>query len=55
MSEFHSHPYFLTPRRLNPGYPLFVFLPGMDESTSLAHLQTTTVETGFDVRTCDST
>jgi hypothetical protein len=23
----------------------------MDESTSLAHLQTTTVETGFDVRT----
>jgi len=51
MSEFHSHPYFLTPRRLNPGYPLFVFLPGMDESTSLAHLQTTTVETGFDVRT----
>ena len=47
----HSYPYFLTPRQLNPSYPLFVFLPGMDESTSLAHLQTATVETAFDVRT----
>lgn len=51
MSKVHSHPYFLTPQRSNPGYPLFVFLPGMDETgKDLMCIQTAGLETAFDVR-----
>ncbi|MBV8884999.1 MAG: alpha/beta hydrolase [Chroococcidiopsidaceae cyanobacterium CP_BM_RX_35] len=45
------HPYFFTPGRSNPGYPLFVFIPGMDESgKNLMCLQTASLEPAFDVR-----
>lgn len=50
MPEVQSRPCFLTPRRLNPDYPLFVFLPGMDGTGQLLRSQTTGLETAFDVR-----
>lgn len=43
-------PCFLTPRLLQPDYPLFVFLPGMDGTGQLLRSQTTGLEAGFDVR-----
>lgn len=43
-------PCFLTPRLLQPDYPLFIFLPGMDGTGQLLRSQTTGLETGFDVR-----
>ncbi len=49
MPEVQSHPYFLNPKKINPDNPLFVFLPGMDESIKLALLQVASVETAFDV------
>ncbi|MBE9009937.1 alpha/beta hydrolase [Pseudanabaenaceae cyanobacterium LEGE 13415] len=43
--------YFLTPVQHNPGKPLFVFLPGMDETgKDLIKLQTKGLEAEFDVR-----
>jgi pimeloyl-ACP methyl ester carboxylesterase len=50
MPEVQSHPCFLTPRQLNPGYPLFVFLPGMDGTGKLLRTQTAGLEATFDIR-----
>ncbi len=49
MTKVHNKPYFLNPRQFDPDHPLFVFLPGMDESTSLALMQVASVEAAFDV------
>ncbi|WP_026082451.1 alpha/beta fold hydrolase [Mastigocladopsis repens] len=43
-------PCFLTPRRLQPEFPLFVYLPGMDGTGQLLRSQTAGLEVGFDVR-----
>ncbi|MCX7594425.1 MAG: alpha/beta hydrolase [Fischerella sp.] len=43
-------PCFLTPRHLQPEYPLFVYLPGMDGTGQLLRTQTAGLEAGFDVR-----
>ena len=50
MPELTSHPCFLTPKRLQPEYPLFVFLPGMDGTGQLLRTQTAGLEVAFDVR-----
>lgn len=51
MSKIHSQPYFITPFRVNLDYPLFVFLPGMDETgKELMCIQTAGLEAAFDVR-----
>lgn len=50
MSKVKSRPCFLTPKHLNPDYPLFVFLPGMDGTGQLLRSQTEGLETAFDVR-----
>ena len=50
MSEVKSRPCFLTPRKLQPEYPLFVFLPGMDGTGRLLRTQTVGLEACFDVR-----
>lgn len=50
MPELTSHPCFLTPNRLQPEYPLFVFLPGMDGTGQLLRTQTAGLEVAFDVR-----
>lgn len=50
MSEVNIHPCFLTPKRLQPDYPLFVFLPGMDGTGQLLRAQTAGLEVAFDVR-----
>ena len=44
------HPCFLTPKLVQPKYPLFVFLPGMDGTGELLRSQTTGLEAAFDVR-----
>lgn len=51
MPETHSNPYFFTPSPSNPDFPLFVFLPGMDETgKELISIQTAGLEIAFDVR-----
>ncbi|PSB25057.1 alpha/beta fold hydrolase [Stenomitos frigidus] len=50
MLYVHSHPCFLTPKRLQPELPLFVFLPGMDGTGRLLRAQTAGLESAFDVR-----
>lgn len=50
MPEAKNHPCFLTPKRLQPQYPLFVFLPGMDGTGQLLRSQTAGLEVAFDVR-----
>lgn len=45
-----SHICFLTPRTVNPTYPLFVFLPAMDGTGKLLRAQTVGLEKTFDVR-----
>jgi pimeloyl-ACP methyl ester carboxylesterase len=50
ISEVELKPCFLTPKRLQPGYPLFVYLPGMDGTGQLLRSQTAGLEVGFDVR-----
>lgn len=50
MAEVNSRPCFLTPKRLQPEYPLFVFLPGMDGTGQLLRSQTAGLEVAFDVR-----
>ncbi len=50
MSEVKSRLCLLTPGRLSPNYPLFVFLPGMDGTGRLLRSQTKGLETAFDVR-----
>ncbi|MUL36754.1 alpha/beta fold hydrolase [Gloeocapsopsis dulcis] len=50
MSEIDSKPVFLTPNKVQPEYPLFVFLPGMDGTGRLLRSQTEGLEVAFDVR-----
>lgn len=51
ISEQNSEPYFLTPHTSNPGYPLLIFLPGINETgKALLKLETRGLEAGFDVR-----
>lgn len=50
MAEIELKPCFLTPKRVRPKYPLFVYLPGMDGTGQLLRSQTDGLETGFDVR-----
>lgn len=51
MSDLHPCPYFFTPFQTDPDRPLFVFLPGMDETgRDLMTLQTAGLEAVFDVR-----
>lgn len=51
MSNPQCRPYFFTPRQSDSGRPLFVFLPGMDETgKELMSLQTAGLEEAFDVR-----
>ncbi len=50
MPDVDIFPYFLTPQETNPDKPLFIFLPGMDESEKLAVLQIASVKTAFNIR-----
>ncbi|MEC4815104.1 MAG: alpha/beta hydrolase [Scytonema sp. PMC 1069.18] len=51
MSQENKSPYFFTPYEFHPNYPLFIFLPGMDETgKELMCLQTEGLEAAFDVR-----
>lgn len=50
MSKTKGYPRFLAPKKLQPHYPLFVFLPGMDGTGELLRSQTNRLEIGFDVR-----
>lgn len=50
MPSVQSRPCFLTPERLQPDYPLFVFLPGMDGTGRLLRTQTAGLAPAFDVR-----
>lgn len=50
MPEVQLKPCFLTPQRVQPEYPLFVYLPGMDGTGQLLRSQTAGLELGFDVR-----
>ena len=51
MTKINSNPYFFIPRESDPSQPLFIFLPGMDESgKELMSLQTADLEPAFDVR-----
>ncbi|MBW4615977.1 MAG: alpha/beta hydrolase [Desmonostoc vinosum HA7617-LM4] len=50
MPEVELNPCFLTPKRVQPEYPLFVYLPGMDGTGQLLRSQTAGLEVGFDVR-----
>ncbi|WP_016950271.1 alpha/beta fold hydrolase [Anabaena sp. PCC 7108] len=50
MVHVELKPCFLTPKRLQPEYPLFVYLPGMDGTGQLLRSQTAGLELGFDVR-----
>ena len=45
-----NRPCFLSPKKLQPEYPLFVFLPGMDGTGQLLRSQTEGLEAAFDVR-----
>ncbi|MCC5635989.1 alpha/beta hydrolase [Nostoc sp. CHAB 5844] len=50
MPEVELKPCFLTPKRVQPEYPLFVYLPGMDGTGELLRSQTSGLEASFDVR-----
>ncbi len=50
MPKVKSSPCFLSTTRLQPEYPLFVFLPGMDGTGQLLRWQTADLEVAFDVR-----
>ncbi|MBZ8182911.1 alpha/beta fold hydrolase [Oscillatoria salina] len=50
MPKLKSYPCFLTPKNLNPHYPLFVFLPGMDGTGELLRCQTESLQESFDIR-----
>lgn len=45
-----NHPCFLSPKKIQSEYPLFVFLPGMDGTGQLLRSQTEGLEAAFDVR-----
>ncbi|WP_375468033.1 alpha/beta fold hydrolase [uncultured Nostoc sp.] len=50
ITEVELNPCFLTPKRVQPEYPLLVYLPGMDGTGQLLRAQTAGLEAGFDVR-----
>ncbi|MDZ8261989.1 alpha/beta hydrolase [Nostoc sp. ChiQUE01b] len=50
ITEVELNPCFLTPKRVQPEYPLLVYLPGMDGTGQLLRSQTAGLEIGFDVR-----
>ncbi len=50
MPEVKLKPCFLTPKRVQPEYPLFIYLPGMDGTGQLLRSQTAGLENSFDVR-----
>jgi len=50
MPQIKSHPCFLTPTKIKPQLPLFIFLPGMDGTGQLLRCQTAGLEKGFDIR-----
>jgi len=50
MTQVQIQPCFLTPKKLQSEYPLFVFLPGMDGTGELLRSQTADLEVAFDVR-----
>jgi pimeloyl-ACP methyl ester carboxylesterase len=50
MPQIKSSLCFLSVTHLQPEYPLFVFLPGMDGTGQLLRLQTSELEVAFDVR-----
>ncbi|MEH2079335.1 MAG: alpha/beta hydrolase [Nostoc sp.] len=50
ITEVELNPCFLTPKRVQPEYPLLVYLPGMDGTGQLLRSQTAGLEGGFDVR-----
>lgn len=50
MTKSPVYPYFRTPRPLNPGAPLFIYLPGMDGTGQLLTRQLAGLEKGFDIR-----
>ncbi len=50
MPEIEFKPCFLTPKQLRLGYPLFIYLPGMDGTGQLLRTQTAGLEQNFDVR-----
>lgn len=50
ISKNYLKPSFLTPRRIQPQRPLFIYLPGMDGSGELLRSQTARLENSFDVR-----
>lgn len=50
MAEIELKPCFLTPKQLQPEYPLFIYLPGMDGTGQLLRSQTGNLELGFDIR-----
>lgn len=50
MPQVQSSLRFLTPKPLQPDYPLFVFLPGMDGTGQLLHTQIDSLEKSFDIR-----
>ncbi|MDJ0800426.1 MAG: alpha/beta hydrolase [Calothrix sp. MO_167.B12] len=45
-----SQPYLLSAQRLQPEYPLFIYLPGMDGTGQLLRSQNQVLENYFDVR-----
>jgi pimeloyl-ACP methyl ester carboxylesterase len=50
MPEVQLKPCFLTPKRVQLEYPLFIYLPGLDGTGQLLRSQTAGLEIGFDVR-----
>ncbi|MBH8577638.1 alpha/beta hydrolase [Nostocaceae cyanobacterium CENA369] len=50
MLEVELKPCFLSPKRVQLEYPLFVYLPGLDGTGQLLRSQTAGLEAGFDVR-----
>lgn len=50
ISKVELKPCFLTPKKLQPQYPLFIYLPGMDGTGQLLRSQTAGLEASFDVR-----
>jgi pimeloyl-ACP methyl ester carboxylesterase len=50
LTKVDLKPCFLTPKKNQPEYPLFVYLPGMDGTGQLLRSQTAGLEARFDVR-----
>jgi pimeloyl-ACP methyl ester carboxylesterase len=50
LTKVDLKPCFLTTKKIQPEYPLFIYLPGMDGTGQLLRSQTAGLEAGFDVR-----